>query len=150
MSEISDALPVTPVTMVASIFTKHPVLTDDAMLREIETVRAEWGERAWLLREKTPQELWKAAKQVLQLRHLIVPVDQWRDELFEDRGGMPEIDDAWGWNPRQILLRDYYANALLTYDEVKQRGWPERKPRATVAVPAAIEPQVSPGSPPGA
>jgi glycerol-3-phosphate O-acyltransferase len=146
MSEISDALPVTPVTMVASIFTKHPVLTDEAMLREIETVRSEWGERAWLLREKTPHELWKAAKQVLQLRHLIVPVDQWRDELFEDRGGMPEIEDAWRWNPEQILLRDYYANALLTYDQVKHRGWPERKPRATAAVPAAV----SPGLPPGA
>jgi glycerol-3-phosphate O-acyltransferase len=133
MSEISDALPVTPVTMVASIFTKHPVLTDEAMLIEIEKVRAEWGERAWLLREKTPKELWKAAKQVLELRHLLVRVDQWRDELFEDRGGMPEIEDAWRWNPDQRLLLDYYANALLTFHEVKRRGWPERKPRAVVA-----------------
>ena len=130
MSEISNALPVTPVTMVASIFTKHPVLTDEAMLQHIEEVRAEWGQRAWLLREKTPKELWKAARQVLELRHLIIRVDQWRDELFEDRGGMPEIDDAWQWNPEQHLLRDYYANALLTFEEVKARGWPERKPRS--------------------
>jgi glycerol-3-phosphate O-acyltransferase len=133
MSEISEALPVTPVTMVASIFTKHPVLTDDEMLAEIESVRDAWGARAWLLREKTPKELWKAAKQVLELRHLIVRVDRWRDELFEDRGGMPEIEDAWSWNPKQHLLRDYYANALLTFDEVKRRGWPERKPRPAPA-----------------
>lgn len=131
MSEISTALPVTPVTMVASIFARHPVLSDEAMLREIETVRAEWGDRAWLLRERTPKDLWKAARQVLELRRLIIRVDQWRDELFEDRGGMPEIEDAWQWNPEQILLRDYYANALLTFEEVKRRGWPERKPRTT-------------------
>lgn len=129
MTEISDALPVTPVTMVAAILTKQPVLTDEGMLREIERVREEWGERAWLLREKTPKELWKAAKQVLELRHLLVPVEQWRDELFEDRGGMPEIEDAWQWNPRQLLLRDYYANALMPFEDVKRRGWPERKRR---------------------
>jgi glycerol-3-phosphate O-acyltransferase len=133
MSEISEALPVTPVTMVASIFAKHPMLTDEEMLREIEQVRGQWGARAWLLREKTPDELWKAARQVLELRHLIVPVDRWRDELFEDRGGMPEIEDAWQWNPRQHLLRDYYANALLTFEEVKRRGWPERQRKAVTA-----------------
>ena len=147
MSEISDALPVTPVTMVASIFREHAVLSDEAMLREIERVRSAWGERAWLLREKTPHELWKAARQVLELRRLIVRVDQWRDELFEERGGMPEIEDAWQWNPNQILLRDYYANALLTFDEVKQRGWPERKPRVAEVSPAIEAPQISPGSP---
>ena len=147
MSEISDALPVTPVTMVASIFREHAVLSDEAMLREIERVRSAWGERAWLLREKTPHELWKAARQVLELRRLIVRVDQWRDELFEERGGMPEIEDAWQWNPNQILLRDYYANALLTFDEVKQRGWPERKPRVAEVAPAIEAPQISPGSP---
>jgi hypothetical protein len=70
---------------------------------------------------------------VLELRHLLVPVDQWRDELFEDRGGMPEIEDAWQWNPRELLLRDYYANALLTFEEVKRRGWPERKRREAPA-----------------
>jgi glycerol-3-phosphate O-acyltransferase len=127
MNEISNALPVTPVPMVAAIFKKYPVLTDEAMLHEIELVRDSWGERAWLLREKTPKELWKAARQVLELRRLIVPVEQWRDELFEDRGGMPEIEDAWQWNPEEHLLRDYYANALLTFDEVKERGWPERR-----------------------
>jgi len=82
-------------------------------------------DRPWLLREKTPKEVWKAARHVLGLRHLIVPVEQWRDDLF-DRGGVPEIEDAWQWNPHQRLLRDYYANSLLTFDEVAQRGWPER------------------------
>lgn len=134
MAEISEALPVTPVTMVASIFAKHPIVTDEAMLNEIEKLRTEWGERAWLLREKTPKELWKAARQVLELRHLIVRVDQWRDELFEDRGGMPEIEDAWQWNPAQHLLRDYYANALMTYDDVKRRGWPERQRKSAGTV----------------
>lgn len=139
MNEISEALPVTPVTMVAAIFAKHAVLTDEAMLGEIELVRDSWGERAWLLREKTPKELWKAARQVLELRHLIVRVDQWRDELFEDRGGMPEIEDAWQWNPNELLLRDYYANALMTFDDVKRRGWPERKPRKAAAVSAPAD-----------
>jgi hypothetical protein len=27
------------------------------------------------------------------------------------------------------MLRDYYANSLLSFEEVKRRGWPERKPR---------------------
>jgi glycerol-3-phosphate O-acyltransferase len=136
MTEISEALPVTPVTLVASIFGRHRVLTDEEMLREIERLRAEWADRPWLLREKTPKELWKAARQVLELRHLIVRVDRWRDELFEDKGGMPEIEDAWQWNPEQHLLRDYYANALMTFDAVRARGWPERS-RGKHAVPAA-------------
>jgi hypothetical protein len=28
------------------------------------------------------------------------------------------------------MLRDYYANALMTFDEVKRRGWPERPSRS--------------------
>lgn len=127
MTEISDAFPLTPVTLVASIFARHAVLSEEGILRELEQLRTEWGDRPWLLREKTPKELWKAARQVLELRHLIVPTEQWHDELFEDRGGMPEIEDAWRWNPQETLLRDYYANALLTFEDVRRRGWPERK-----------------------
>jgi glycerol-3-phosphate O-acyltransferase len=127
MTEISDAFPLTPVTLVASIFARHGVLSEEGILRELEQLRTEWGHRPWLLREKTPKELWKAARQVLELRHLIVPTEQWHDELFEDRGGMPEIEDAWRWNPEETLLRDYYANALLTFEDVKRRGWPERR-----------------------
>jgi glycerol-3-phosphate O-acyltransferase len=125
MTEISDAIPVTPVTMVASLFVKRDVLTEQQLLHELGQLREQWRDRPWLLREKTPSEIWKAARQVLELRHLIVPVEQWRDDLF-DRGGVPTLDDAWQWNPQQHLLRDYYANALLTFDEVRRRGWPER------------------------
>jgi len=126
MREISDALPVTPVALVATIFARRPVLTNRQMLDEIVRLREQWRDRTWLLREKTPAEIWKAARNVLELRHLIVPVEQWKDDLF-DQGGVPEIEDAWQWDPAQHLLRDYYANSLMTFDEVKQRGWPERK-----------------------
>jgi len=126
MEEISKALPVTPVTLVATIFAQRGVATDEAMLREIARLREEWRDRTWLLREKAPEEIWKAAKFVLELRHLIVPVEQWKDDLF-DRGGVPSIEDAWQWNPDEILLRDYYANALMPFEDVKRRGWPERK-----------------------
>jgi hypothetical protein len=37
------------------------------------------------------------------------------------------IEEAWQWNPRETLLRDYYANSLMTFEEVTQHGWPERK-----------------------
>src|SRR5687767_974290 len=120
MSEISKALPVTPVTLIATAFTRRDVLTEREMLREIARLREECRERTWLLREKTPAEIWKAARQVLELRRLLVPVEQWRDELF-DQGGMPTLEDAWQWNPEQHLLRDYYANALVPFEEVKRR-----------------------------
>lgn len=136
MTEIAKALPVTPVTLVASIFARRNVLTDEQIVAEIERLRDECRDR-WLLREKTGQEVWKSARLVLELRHLIVPVDQWRDELF-DRGGVPMIEDAWSWNPDEILLRDYYANALLSFEAVKRRGWPERtKDAAAIAARAA-------------
>ena len=123
MSEISKALPVTPVTLVATAFTRREVLTEREMLREIGKLREEWRARTWLLREKTPAEIWRAARQVLELRRLLVPVEQWHDELF-DQGGAPTLEDAWQWNPEQRLLRDYYANALVPFEEVKARGWP--------------------------
>ena len=137
MTEISNALPVTPVTLVAHAFTRREVLTDEQMLAEIARLREEWRERTWLLREKTPAEIWKAAKFVLELRHLIAPVEQWRDDLF-DRGGAPVLEDAWSWNPDEHLLRDYYANALMPFADVKRRGWPERGSR-TGAPTARVE-----------
>lgn len=138
MGEISNAMPVTPVTLVASIFAHRPILTDDEIVAEIDRRRGEWKERPWLLREKTAVEIWKAAKFVLELRRLIVPVERWHDDLF-DRGGIPSIEDAWQWSREQILLRDYYANSLLTFEEVKRRGWPERRhdPEAMAARAAA-------------
>lgn len=123
MSEISKALPVTPVTLVATAFMRREVLTEKQMLGEIARLREEWRDRTWLLREKTPAEIWKAARQVLELRRLLVPVEQWNDELF-DRGGAPTLEDAWQWNPEEKLLRDYYANALVPFEAVKERGWP--------------------------
>ncbi len=101
-------------------------------------MREAWSQRLWLLREKTPAEIWKAARQVLELRHLIVPDEQWRDDLFED-GDAPVLEDAWQWNPDELMLRDYYANSLLSFEEVKRRGWPERKhdPRTEAAIAAA-------------
>jgi glycerol-3-phosphate O-acyltransferase len=140
MTEISNALPVTPVTLVATIFARHATVTETEILRELGRMREEHRDR-WLLREKTPKEVWKAAKHVLELRHLIVPVERWMDDLFADdasgrRGGIPELEDAWQWNPAQLLLRDYYANSLLPYEKVKARGWPERRKRDADAVAA--------------
>lgn len=123
MTEISNALPVTPVCLVAEVFRRRRVLTQEQMLGELARMREEWRDRPWLLREKTPKELWKAARQVLELRHLLVPVEQWRDELFEERGGMPELEDAWEWNPHELLLRDYYANALMRFETVRMKNW---------------------------
>jgi glycerol-3-phosphate O-acyltransferase len=138
MKEISDAIPITPVPLVATIFARRGVLTNRQMFDEIERLREEWRDRPWLLREKTPAEIWKAARQVLELRHLIVPVEQWRDDLF-DEGGAPELEDAWQWNPEEKTLLDYYANALVPFEDVKRRGWPERKhdPETAAAIAAA-------------
>jgi len=134
MTEISNALPVTPVTLVATIFARQETVTETEILRELGRMREEHRDR-WLLREKTPREVWLVAKHVLALRHLIVPVEQWKDDLF-DRGGIPEIEDAWQWNPEEKLLRDYYANSLMPYAQVKARGWPERQKKDADAVAA--------------
>ncbi|MEA2163754.1 MAG: glycerol-3-phosphate O-acyltransferase [Thermoanaerobaculia bacterium] len=127
MREISNALPVTPVTLLARIFADHGTpLTDGEIVDAIDSYRTTWRDRVWLLREKTGEEIWRAARRVVELRHLIEPAERWRSDLFEG-SGVPVIEEAWQWNPREILLRDYYANSLMTFDEVKSRGWPERK-----------------------
>ncbi|MBV8516373.1 MAG: 1-acyl-sn-glycerol-3-phosphate acyltransferase [Acidobacteria bacterium] len=127
MTEISDALPVTPVTLAATAFRRRHVLTERAMLAELTALREEWRGRPWLMREKTPLEIWNAAKFVLTLRHLIQPAAEWRDELFDGGdAGAPALEDAWMWNPSETTLRDYYANALVPFADVQQRGWPER------------------------
>ena len=134
MTEISNALPVTPVTLVAHLLSRQEVMSEGEILRGIARLREEWRERVWLLREKTPAEIWKAARYVLELRRLIVPAERWTDDLF-GQGGVPVIEDAWQWNPAERLLCDYYANSLLTFAEVKGRGWPERG--STGAAPAS-------------
>jgi glycerol-3-phosphate O-acyltransferase len=129
MDEISSSIPVTPVTLAARIFAeqKTPV-TDGEMVAAMDGYRERWRERPWLLREKNGAEMWRAALPVLELRHLIQPAPRWRSNLFEG-DGVPVVEEAWQWNPDELLLRDYYAGSLLTYAEVKQRGWPERKRR---------------------
>jgi len=124
MREISAALPVTPVTLVARILGEEEPLTEEEIVTRIDHYRDEWRDRVWIVREKSGAEVWRAARFVLELRHLIEPAPKWRSDLFEG-SGLPVIEDAWQWNPNQRLLRDYYANALLSFDEVKQRGWPE-------------------------
>jgi len=140
MHQISAALPVTPVTLVAHIFRQRGVLTDAQMEAAIDEEHARLSGRVWQLREKTPAEIWRAARNVLELRRLVHRVEQWRSDLF-DGGGVPVIEDAWQWNPEEILLRDYYANSLLTFDEVAKRGWPERTP--TVAPSHAVPQNVT-------
>ena len=134
MEEISSALAVTPVTLLATVFARKPVLTEREIVRELEALRGELGDRPWVMREKTAMEIWKAGQYVLALRHLVVPVERWQDDLF-DEGGVPSIEDAWRWHPDEHLLRDYYANALLPFAAVKARGWPER-PRDAKALAA--------------
>ncbi|MEA2238043.1 MAG: glycerol-3-phosphate O-acyltransferase [Thermoanaerobaculia bacterium] len=128
MTEISNALPVTPVTLLARVFADRSdtPLTDVEIVDAIDGYRTTWHNRVWLLREKTGEEIWRAGRRVVELRHLIQPAERWRSDLFEG-SGVPVIEEAWEWNPRETLLRDYYANSLMTFEEVKQRGWPERK-----------------------
>jgi len=138
MDEISAAIPVTPATLVASILSasKEP-LTDEEIVAAIDRRRTEWRDRIWLLREKTGAEIWRLARKILELRHLLVPAERWRSDLF-DGSGVPVIEEAWQWNPNEKLLRDYYANSLLTFAEVKRRGWPERpKSREQIEASAA-------------
>jgi glycerol-3-phosphate O-acyltransferase len=134
MSEISKALPVTPVTLVARIFAAHEgPISEEVIVAEIDRHREQWHDRHWLLREKTGAEIWSLAKKLLTLRHLV-----------------EQTPGGWRWNPGERLLRDYYANSLLTFEEVKRRGWPER-PKAGAQVsrlPAATR-LASPGETPG-
>jgi glycerol-3-phosphate O-acyltransferase len=108
MTEISNAIPVTPVTLAARVFAQlDRPLRDDELVAAINRERAD---RVWLLYEKSGEDVWRAAREILILRRLIVA-----------------HDGAWIWHPDQLFLRDYYANSLLPFPAVKQRGWPERR-----------------------
>jgi hypothetical protein len=85
-------------------------MTEPEILAAIDETRATMRDRVWLLREHTAAEIWTAARHVLELRHLIV-----------------ERDGSWQWKADDTLLRDYYANALRPYDDIAERGWPERR-----------------------
>ena len=127
MHAISAALPVTPVTLAARIFSesREPV-TDAEMVVRMDGYRDRWRDRIWLLRENDGTDMWRYARRILELRRLITPAQRWRSDLFEGEG-VPVLEEAWQWNPNQILLRDYYANSLMAFDDVKKRGWPERR-----------------------
>jgi glycerol-3-phosphate O-acyltransferase len=121
MHEISNALPPTSVTLVARVFAQQEALSESELHAAIAREREVFRDRVWLPRERTPEEIWTAARDILALRHLI-----------------EEKDGLWQWNANEPMLRDYYANSLLTFEEVKRRGWPERK-RDEKAVAAARE-----------
>lgn len=114
MNSIAASMPVTPVTLVAHLFAHHPkAMSDSEIAAGLDELMRAWQGRVWMLREKRGSEVWLAARRVLELRGLVKPVERWRDDLF-DRGGIPTIEDAWEWTPEELLLRDYYANALRT------------------------------------
>ncbi len=131
MQQISAALPVTPVTLAARIFAEsRDPLNDSEMAERADRYVDQWRDRVWLLRERNGEDIWRAARRILELRRLIQPAERWRSDLFEGEG-VPVIEDAWHWNPAETVLRDYYANSLLTFAEVKRRGWPGDRGQAS-------------------
>jgi Glycerol-3-phosphate O-acyltransferase len=106
MMRISDALPVTPVPVVAKIFrdASSAVLSERQIVDAIRQYRDASHERVWLMREREPEDIWEAARSVLELRRLV-----------------EKVDGGWQWAPQELLLRDYYANSLVTYVESKSR-----------------------------
>ncbi len=116
MVEISNAFPITPVTAVARLFANAAgePLEEEAIVAALDAWKRTSSGSKWLLREQGAAGVWDVARGVLELRGLI------------DRTGT----GSWRWRPGEEMLRDYYANALLGFDEVKRRGWPERKSRA--------------------
>jgi glycerol-3-phosphate O-acyltransferase len=105
MTEISSAIPMTPVTVAARLFANAngTPLTEDAIVTAIDAWRLATPEHRWLLREKSGTEIWNLARAVLELRDLV-----------------EETPEGWRWTPGEELLRTYYANALLSFDDVKR------------------------------
>jgi glycerol-3-phosphate O-acyltransferase len=111
MTEISNALPVTPVTLAARVFSgSERPLTDAEIVAALDLERTNG---VWLLHEKSGADVWRAAREILILRRFIVA-----------------DDGAWRWHPDELFLRDYYANSLLPFAAVKKRGWLERRAAA--------------------
>jgi glycerol-3-phosphate O-acyltransferase len=110
MTRISEALPLTPVPVMATLFRRWGrAVTEAEILQGIEELRLQWADRNWILRDRAA-EIWNAAREVLTLRHLLV-----------------ENEGRWSWNPAQRILLDYYASSLVPFSQVKERGWPVRK-----------------------
>ena len=113
MRNISDAYPLTPVAVVASVFAAHPAdewIGEHTLVTEINDARASrFVDRVWMAREGSGSEIWSEARLVLELRHLV-----------EKR------DDMWRWSQGELTLLEYYANSALAFDEVEKRGWKAR------------------------
>ncbi len=127
LRRISAAIRVTRVTLAAGIFQSESPrpLTDAEIAAKIDVLRQSSRDRSWRLRETNGEETWRAARRILELRRLIIPAERWRSDLFEG-DGVPVVEDAWQWNPAEILLRDYYANSLRPFEEIERRGWPAK------------------------
>ncbi|MEO6487487.1 MAG: 1-acyl-sn-glycerol-3-phosphate acyltransferase, partial [Thermoanaerobaculia bacterium] len=68
MGEISSALPITPVTLLARVFADHAdrsEISEQEIVAAIERYRVSWSERLWLMREKNAADLWRAAREIL-------------------------------------------------------------------------------------
>src|SRR5947209_13610400 len=98
MHAISAALPVTPVTLAARIFSEsREPLTDAEIVVRMDGYRDRWRDRIWLLRENNGTDMWRYARRILELRRLITPAQRWRSDLFEGEG-VPVLEEAWQWN----------------------------------------------------
>jgi glycerol-3-phosphate O-acyltransferase len=104
MRRISAAAPVTPVAVVASVLGTD-WLAESEVLSGIDGELTRLSGRTFS-KPFTAGEIWEEARLVLELRHLV-----------------EGDDDRWRWNPEEDVLRRYYANGLLTFDEVATRGW---------------------------
>src|SRR6266852_3674995 len=94
MAEISSALPATPVTLAARVLSQSDrALTDAEMAAAIDRQRSEWRDRVWLPAEKSGEEIWVAAREILLLRRLI-------EESAGEGAGAPL---RWRWNADEIL-----------------------------------------------
>lgn len=105
MREISRRFPVTPVTLVANVFCENPdrALTREDLRREIAIRLDRMDDRFLYEPSPDPEKVWEEARRVLELRRLI-----------------SEEPEGWRWSSSEILLRDYYANALTPFDEAMQ------------------------------
>ena len=130
MTEISNALPVTPVTLRGADLRATRRAADRARDRRRDRpLSRDVARRVWLLREKTPARRSGAPRGRCSSCGISSSRPSDGAPISSKASGVPVIEEAWQWNPRETLLRDYYANSLLTFDEVKRRGWPERKKR---------------------
>ena len=118
MRQISRSLPVTPVPVIAAIFAKagDQPISEARLIEEIRSFQSEIGERAWHLRESAPDRIWESARQVLELRALVI-----------------ESEGFWRWNPEELVIRDFYASSLVSFDEAMRRREAEESVRGDAA-----------------